>query len=453
MPRKPGTFALIITFALILNLPLVLAQRVDPYISVPHHFQITNFYCGPASLEMFFDFYGPDIPQPEIAHVARTSPAGGTFTDDMRRAAQFSNLSTSVGDQATGSVTGYSTRKLGYAAFEHWGFSLDELKSLIDVGYPIIVCTWLTEAKTLGHYRVVVGYDETHVTLQDPWFGPTLKMTNSKFLDLWEYSYFWGLFVSPWDVSISAPPIVREENTFSVTATVTYPCPTPFSTYDYPVSLSNATIVLPAGLSLTPGETAKKTIDTGDLAAGNSAIVTWAVQAESLGAHTISVEAEGKVVGSVGTHDYYSYKDRIGGFAEYNVTVKSTEAFAHLVRRKAWPEHHRFVLSKDGDTAIDDRHRTPGNQTLYGTVTNPGSVTIPAGMYKVVWTITDSVSSSIHTVETVGTVDLKRGDIKVLTYDLPATDLIHREYYVETWGYCYGLEGEKPKTFSFTVVP
>ncbi len=56
---------------------------------------------------MVFDFYGPYISQVQIADVARTSFLyGGTFTDDMRRAIHFSNLSTSVGDEWIGSITG-----------------------------------------------------------------------------------------------------------------------------------------------------------------------------------------------------------------------------------------------------------------------------------------------------------------------------------------------------------
>ena len=40
--------------------------------SVPYHSQIKDYYCGPASLEMVFDYYGPDISQYEIADAART---------------------------------------------------------------------------------------------------------------------------------------------------------------------------------------------------------------------------------------------------------------------------------------------------------------------------------------------------------------------------------------------
>lgn len=201
---------------------------------------------------------------------------------------------------------------------------------------------------------------------------------------------------------------------------------------------------------------AKKTIDAGDLVAGSSATVTWAVQADSVGVYTLLVEAEGKVAGSVyphGLYPDYSYEDRIGGSGSFGVMVKPTGAFANLVQRKAWPEHHHFVLSKDGDPAIDDRHGTPGYQTLYGMVKNTGNVTIPAEMYKVVWMITDSIGSSVHTLETVGTVDLTPGDITVLAYGVPAANLTPGKYYVEAQCYYYWIAGETAKTFGFIVVP
>lgn len=40
--------------------------------SVPYYSQIKNYYCGPACLEMVFDYFGNDISQYEIADAART---------------------------------------------------------------------------------------------------------------------------------------------------------------------------------------------------------------------------------------------------------------------------------------------------------------------------------------------------------------------------------------------
>lgn len=137
------------------------------YLPVPFHYQSNNYYCGPAALEMVFDYYGEDIPQTEIADVARTYPYV-TYTDELRRAAHFSNLSTSLGDEMSGNITGYSARMIGYAAFEQWGLTTDDLKTLINKGEPLIVLMWWTPSKVYGHYRVVIGYNETHIIMHDP---------------------------------------------------------------------------------------------------------------------------------------------------------------------------------------------------------------------------------------------------------------------------------------------
>jgi parallel beta-helix repeat protein len=288
--------------------------------SVPYHSQETYYYCGPASLEMLFDFYGPDIPQIQIADVARTSP-DGTYTFDMIRAAHFSNMSTSVGNESPLNFTGYTARKLGYAALECGGMTIDDLKSLILAGYPIIVCTsW--------HYRVVVGFDSSYIIFQDSYYGSMYTMTYRDFDTDWDYSGHWGLFVSPWDVKVSNPRNVLPGDIFDVTATVTYPWAPPFPKYQYPALSTNATISLPAGLALVPGETRTKTLGTGYLEAGEPINVTWTVQAQSLGGYAISVEAEGKVSGFVPPiprYDFwYEYEDRIGGSGQSIMEVSSS---------------------------------------------------------------------------------------------------------------------------------
>ena len=297
------------------------ASAGEAYITLPYHNQIKSYYCGPASLEMLFDFYGPDIPQLQIADVARTAP-DGTYTGDMIRAAQFSNLSTSVGKEMLGNITGYTARKLGYAAFEYSGMTINELKSLIAAGYPtIVLTTW--------HYRVAVGYNSTHITFQDSYYGEMFNMTYEAFDVDWDYSSHWGLFVSPWKIEVSIPSNVMKGDIFNITATITYPSYPPFPTKQYPASFANATVTLPLGLTPVSGETTKKIIGTGDLAPGATAGVIWTVRADSVGTYTISVEAEGKVTGFVppvpSYPESYSYDDRIGGFGQSVVTVISDE--------------------------------------------------------------------------------------------------------------------------------
>lgn len=327
---------------------------------VPDHGQIKWYYCGPAALEDIFDFYGPDISQSEIADAARTDvDYSGTFTDDMRRAGHFSDLSTSQGEEMAGSITGYTGRGLGYAAFETYFGGVGGLKPLIDAGYPIVVLQYEDLVnKQWGHFRVVIGYDDGTSTIyvKDPNPNPE-SYSYADFEALWVYSGKWGAVVCPWQVTLSAPATVLVGATFTVTATVTYPCPSPFPT-GYPASLSKATINLAAGLSLSLGETSGKTLGTGTMTAGGSETVQWNVDAVgSGGPFDITVEAEGRVSGSVSTHGSnpsYSYTDRIGGQGSTSVLTYITPA--------------KFIESSDAGGNKKDNFVVTDDVFVYGSV-------------------------------------------------------------------------------------
>ncbi len=296
---------------------MVKGQPSEAYISVPYHRQIKNYYCGPAALQMVFDYYGPEISQWEIADVARTSrEMEGTFTFDMVRAAHFSNLSTSVGNEQFQNFTGYTARRLGYAAFELWErMSIEDIKGVIAAGYPIIILV-------PGHFRVAVGYSSTHLTFQDSLFGSMINLTYEEAISVWE----WSLFASPWEVEIHTPRNVLPGTVFDVTATITYPCPPPFSQDEYSASNATATITLSPGLSLVSGEEAEKTIGTGNFAARSTANITWTVEANSVGNYIIYVQAGGEINGwvpPIGVYPEQYYKDIIGNTAQSVMAVTS----------------------------------------------------------------------------------------------------------------------------------
>ena len=305
----------------------------EHYIDVPFYFQVKTYYCGPAALQMVFDFYGGNVSQFEIADVARTVPYV-TYTDEMRRAAHFSNMSTSMGGEMPENITGYTARKLGYAAFGMGGMTLDDLKSLIKQDFPIILLMRWIPSEPYGHYRVAVGYNETHVFLHDPWNniewggdygGPNLAMNYTFFNEMWDYSGHWGLFVSPWSITIDMPKVVYVGQCFTVTANIVYVCPPPIPSYGYQASSCNATITMPEGLTLADSENATKNI--GNLQAGDTAQASWMVEAERSGNYTITIEVEGKISGFVGEKPdvgpSYGYQDRIGGYASSFVTVET----------------------------------------------------------------------------------------------------------------------------------
>lgn len=310
------------------------------YVSVPFHYQRNDYYCGPAALEMVFDYYGEDIPQPEIADVARTYPYV-TYTDELRRAAHFSNLSVSLGDEMLSNITGYSARKVGYAAFEQWGLTIDNLKTLINERKPLIVLMWWTPSKVYGHYRVVVGYNETHVITHDPWNkdiwggtygGANTSMVYSTFLDLWEYSGNWGLIVHPWEIRLQMPGTVNRGDDFEVIANVTYPCSAPFDTASYPASSCKASIELQEGVELVFGENTQHFL--GNIVAGNSIQTSWSIHARETGFHNISVTVTGIVQGDVGAHETYppyNYEDEIGGSSTNSFSIVNQTCKVHNI--------------------------------------------------------------------------------------------------------------------------
>lgn len=319
--------AIVLMSIFIFSFPFAMGISEEAYISVPSHRQITSYHCGPASLEMVFDFYGPDISQFKIGLVARTTYPWGTSISHLRRAAHFSR---------------YSARRFGYAAFEHYGFTLDDLKWLINEGYPILV---LQSLGLWGHYRVVVGYNSTHVSVNDPLRSMMMNLTQTEFLRVWSYSYYWGLFVCPWDVLVSTSENLREGDIFEVTATATYPCPPPFSADRYSASSSSATITLYEGLSLVSGQTYEKTLGTGNLLPGGSATVSWKIRADDPGSCRMTIMANGVIAASFP----YSYKDRIGGIRDLTATVNPQspkEALEELIQKvESWNLHKGIEAS------------------------------------------------------------------------------------------------------------
>jgi hypothetical protein len=331
---------------------------------VPLYQQIDAKGCGAVSLQMVFDYYGEFIDQREIYNAARS---GGTTLPDMARAAQFSDMSTTVGERWPDAVvTGYTARDIGYAGFyyasdEPW---LDEMKQILSQGYPVIVLVyWMPEYYGGDHYRVVVGYDDTEgvLLINDGWsrefkmdqdyqgstsvssagdsgdddFVP-LKWKYEDFLDTWTCDttiwgvpgmMYGGVFVTPWEVDICAPETVLPGEKFTVTAKISYPCLEPFGSEAFPgftASSFSAVLEAAAGLNVCK-EPDVSGIDLFE--AGESITLCWTLRAcQNEGVYSFDIDATGLVSGSLGPwKDYpaYDYLDTIGGSSSFSVEVVS----------------------------------------------------------------------------------------------------------------------------------
>jgi hypothetical protein len=312
--------------------------------NVPWHVQMNGLFCGDGSLEIVYDFWGPDIDQKAIADVARSSSIG-TWSFDVQRAGHFSSLSAAQGSffPNEAPTAGYPERPLGYAAFSHSAETpwLDDLKSLIAADIPVILLmTYAPDGTGGGHYRVAIGYDDAQgiMYFSDPW-GRDLKYlpgmegviawTYDEVLAAWNYAEYgtsepyFGVAILPWSVDVRVKGKTTVGSTLTVTAMVNYPCPRPFDCTQFPASSASATIVLPEGMTLL--DPPATSLDT--LTAGTTKSVSWKIRIDTpVTGKAITVEAQGLVSGSVPearwngqsqVYPPYSYTDAIGGSGTY----------------------------------------------------------------------------------------------------------------------------------------
>jgi predicted outer membrane repeat protein len=334
---------------------------------VPHHFQQTNIFCGPASLEMLFDYWGPDIEQFDVAAVADTRPEiGGTGTADLVRAARFSVISTAVQNP---DLHGYNERRYGYAAVvnswdapDDFPNRYDDLKILVSSDEPVMLLMWFTEAYQFRHYRVVKGYDDglDVFIVHDPWYsppywGPDFHFNQEFFVDdMWDCGrQRWGMFTAPLDVIVSVSPEVAPAEEFTVVASVIHTCPDPFEG-TRPLANAEATISLASGLALAPGESPTQPV-VGVGIPGTVGTATWQVVAGAL-AQDLGIDVFSRALitatgGSAGT-----YSDSLAGTGATTVDIVPDPLT--LVRVDPSGDGHvrtiqeGLYIAGDGDTVV-----------------------------------------------------------------------------------------------------
>ncbi len=305
--------------------------------TVPHYYQGTSYHCGPAALEMVFDYWGVHVNQTDIGYVAKAQSGHGTWSDDLRRAAHFSQNSTAALDP---SLHGYDERWNGYAAAENqWSYPgtsdpdyvdrYNDLKNLVSSDYPVILLTWYDSSQNSGHFRVVKGYDDnTDVFIvHDPWYtgiyqGPNVNFNQAFLVDnLWTRWYRWGLYTSPWFYEYSYPSPIPRGKQFTLSADVVYPGPHPFDG-DYPAGSPYAYLVTSGGFQLAAGENPQKLIPA-ITATGTSGVASWQVVAPcGSGPATLGGHVLGVVTGS--STSYASYADQTGEDTSVTLAASAT---------------------------------------------------------------------------------------------------------------------------------
>ncbi len=130
--------------------------------------------CGPTTLAMALSYWGRSETQYDVAPILKPDP-------------EDKNVSLSE-------MEAY-TRDLGLGAIVRAGGTLERLKALVRAGYPVIVETWYvrdagdssSRSDQLGHYRLVIGYDDTaqQFLTYDSLHGPDVTIGYQEMDELW----------------------------------------------------------------------------------------------------------------------------------------------------------------------------------------------------------------------------------------------------------------------------
>lgn len=149
-----------------------------------HMFQTFN-NCGPASLSMALSHYGVRQSQAEIGQALR--PYQHPTGDNDDKSVTLAELAAYAAEQ-------------GLIPYHRPAGSVELLQQFIAADIPVITRTWLEPADDIGHYRVVIGYDQVrHILIQDDSLqGAGLEYTETDFLELWQaFNYEFLVLVRP----------------------------------------------------------------------------------------------------------------------------------------------------------------------------------------------------------------------------------------------------------------
>ena len=188
--------------------------------------------------------------------------------------------------------------------------------------YDAIQGLFFPRAQQLIYFSDPWGRDLNHL---NEWSG-VISWSYADFQMGWNYSEYgvthpyFGAVIMPWSIDVSVKGKVTSGSVITVTASITYPCPTPFDTHQYPAKDATAQIVLSHGMEIVGGASI---VSLGIVQAGCSATITWRVRCltDCIG-ETVLVSASGIVSGWVPEAHWngqtvcypaYKYADAIGG--------------------------------------------------------------------------------------------------------------------------------------------
>lgn len=143
-------------------------------LDVPVTRQTYDYDCGAKALQTLLAYYGVDVREDVLMKELGTSKVDGSSVDEIRAYA----------------------KSQGFHVRAHQNMSVEELKSYIDEGHPVLVLLQAWAEKKLtpeawktnyddGHYVIVIGYGKDRVIFEDPSSFSRTWLTVKEFRDRW----------------------------------------------------------------------------------------------------------------------------------------------------------------------------------------------------------------------------------------------------------------------------
>ncbi|MFC1465045.1 MAG: C39 family peptidase [Candidatus Brachytrichaceae bacterium NZ_4S206] len=131
------------------------------------HEQQTWNNCGPATVSMLLSYFGR--------------------TETQRQAARFLKPDREDKNVSPDELAAYA-QSLGFEARVIAGGDLSLIRTFVANGLPVIVETWFIPEPNdeMGHYQLVIGYDEDELIFYDSYQGPDVRAPVAQFDPLWK---------------------------------------------------------------------------------------------------------------------------------------------------------------------------------------------------------------------------------------------------------------------------
>jgi tetratricopeptide (TPR) repeat protein len=162
-------------------------NSTEKYIKLEnlHHEYQTFNNCGPATLSMILNWYGIKTNQHELGSKMRPfqNPEGDN-DDKTIFTYEFVEWAQDYGLMGISRVNG----------------DLELIKLLTSNNIPVVVKTWLNKNEDIGHFRLILGYDESEQIIfqDDSYHGPNKKISYYDFLSMWQpFNYDYIIIFKP----------------------------------------------------------------------------------------------------------------------------------------------------------------------------------------------------------------------------------------------------------------